>query len=101
MTDKGSTIAPAPNETGRRFRTAEHVVATQEADATILLDTRRGKYFTLNGVGSRIWALLSAGATVGDVIERLAPEFDVSADQIGGDVDSFVKQLQHSKLITP
>lgn len=100
MTDERSASAAAPHQIGQRFSTAKHVVATQEADATILLDTRRGKYFTLNDVGSRIWALLSDGATVSDVIEVLALEFDVSVERIGGDVESFVKQLRRSKLIT-
>jgi hypothetical protein len=75
------------------------VVSTQQADATILLDVRRGKYYTLNGVGSRVWALLSEGATVGAIITRLADEFEVSAEQLSGDVERFVEQLHRSKLI--
>lgn len=84
----------------RRFRTAEHVVSTQQADATVLLDVRGGTYYTLNGVGGRIWGCLSEGASVSAVVERLAGEFDVSAEQLSGDVESFVEQLDRSRLIT-
>lgn len=84
----------------RRFRTAEHVVSTQQADATVLLDVRGGTYYTLNGVGGRIWVALSEGASVGAVVERLAAEFDVPAEQLSGDVEGFVEQLGRSRLIT-
>ena len=83
----------------RRFRTAEHVFSTQQADATVLLDVRGGTYYTLNEVGGRIWACLSEGASVGVVVDRLAAEFDVPAEQLSGDVASFVEQLDRSRLI--
>lgn len=83
-----------------RFRTAEHVVSTQQADATVLLDIRGGTYYTLNDVGGRIWACLSEGASVGGVVERLAAEFDVPAETLSGDVAEFVEELGRSKLVT-
>lgn len=83
----------------RRFRTAEHVVSTQQADATVLLDVRAGTYYTLNEVGGRIWACLCEGVPVGAVVERLAAEFDVPAEQLSGDVADFVEQLDRSKLV--
>lgn len=83
----------------KRFRTAEHVVSTQQADATVLLDIRGGTYYTLNDVGGRIWVFLSEGASVSAMIERLAAEFDVSAEVVSGDVEGFVEQLDRSRLI--
>jgi hypothetical protein len=96
----GSVSAPGPRWGEKRFRTAEHVVSTQQADRTILLDVRGGRYYTLNEVGGRVWALLSEGATVSAVTERLASEFEVSAEQLSGDVEGFVKLLDRSRLIT-
>lgn len=84
----------------RRFRTAEHVVSTQQADATVLLDIRGGTYYTLNDVGGRIWIFLSEGASVGAMVERLAAEFDMPAEQLTDDVEGFVEQLDRSRLIT-
>jgi hypothetical protein len=54
----------------------------------------------LNGVGGRIWVFLSEGASVSAVVERLAAEFDVPAEQLSGDVEGFVEQLDRSRLIT-
>jgi len=84
---------------GSILRTAEHVVSTQQAGATILLDVRGGEYYTLNEVGGRIWALLSEGATVTAVVERLAGEFEVPPHQLSRDVEGFVEHLRRSKLL--
>ena len=84
---------------GSFLRTAEYVVSTEQADATILLDVRGGKYYTLNGIGGRIWSLLSEGATVSAVIERVAGEFEVPAERVSSDVHGFVEQLHRAKLI--
>jgi len=82
------------------LRTAEYVVSTQQADATILLDIRGGEYYTLNGIGSYIWMLLSEGTTVATVIERLACECEVPTERVSADVHHFIEQLHRSKLIT-
>lgn len=84
----------------RRFRAAEHVVATQQVDTTILLDIRRGKYYTLNQVGGRIWALLADGATASSVKQCLAKEFDVPPEKLAADVESFIVTLDSSRLIS-
>jgi hypothetical protein len=91
---------PTPQRAEGLLRTAGHVVSAQQENATILLDVRGGKYYTLNGVGACIWSLLSDGATVSAIIQRLADEFEVSTEQLSRDVPKFVEQLQDSKLIT-
>jgi hypothetical protein len=95
-----STSAPGARREEKRFRTAEHVVATQQADTTILLDVRGGKYYTLNEVGGRIWSLLTEGATVSWVAQRLASEFEVPPEKLSADVERFVTLLDRSRLIT-
>lgn len=45
------------------------------------------------------WALLSEGATVTTVVERLTGEFDVPPDQLSRDVEGFVAHLRRSKLL--
>lgn len=59
-------------------RRAPHVVATRCGDDVVLLDPRRGAYFTLNHVAGRIWEMLVAPVTVGAVLDALRREFDVA-----------------------
>lgn len=84
----------------RRFRAAEHVVATQQHDTTILLDILRGKYYTLNQVGGRIWALLADGATASSVQQCLAKEFAIPPERLAADVESFMVTLDSARLIS-
>ena len=96
----GPVSAQHPRRGEKQLRIAEHVVSTQQENATILLDVRRGEYYTLNRVGGRIWALLSEGTCPRAMVELLAEEFEVSAEDLSRDVQSFVEELHHSKLIS-
>ena len=63
---------------------------TLEGTAFILLDSRMVR---LNEVGTRIWELFEEGSTVGDVVDRVASEFDVETDRVMRDADVFVREL--------
>lgn len=82
-----------------QFRTADNVVARQQAGATILLDLRRGRYYTLNPVSGLIWSVLDGGASMERVIARVREEFDVPDEQIANDVEEFVGSLLSVQLI--
>lgn len=83
-----------------RFRTADSVVATEQADATILLDLRRGRYYSLDPVSGLIWSVLSTGASIDRVITRVKEEFDAPDEQLAKDVQEFIRSLLSSKLIS-
>ena len=85
-----------------RFAHAPDVRSAVHADRTVLLDLRRERYYSLDDVGTRIWALLGEGADVPAMIERLAEEFDAPADRIAADVDAFLLRLaDEMKVIVP
>jgi hypothetical protein len=83
----------------RRFRTADAVVVTQQADTAILLDLRNGRYYTLNPVGALVWSMFTAGASLESATARVKDEFDAPAEQLTSDVERFVKHLVTAKLI--
>lgn len=82
-----------------RFRTADTVVTTKQADTTILMDLRSGRYFTLNPVSGLIWSVLSAGASVDRVISQVKAEFDAPEERITADVEEFLESLLSAELI--
>lgn len=59
----------------------------------VILDTASSKYFGLNEVGTRMWALLSEHATVYQALERLKLEYDVDAEQLEHDLLEFANQM--------
>jgi len=89
-------------ETGpRTFRAAADVISTRQEDAMVLLDLRRGLYYTLNELGWRIWEQVSAGVPLTDVVRILRQAYDVPADTFGSDVAMFVDQLLRAALVEP
>jgi hypothetical protein len=85
----------------RTFHAAADVICTRQDDAMVLLDLRRGTYYTLNELGWRIWEQVSAGVSLADVVRILRQAYDVPADTFGSDVATFVEQLQRAALVEP
>lgn len=84
-----------------RFHQLPHVVSARAVDATVLLDRKREAYYTLNEVGSRVWELVSEGATVVEMVERLLEEYDAPRPQLEHDVAATVRQLTDDQLLGP
>ena len=93
--------SPSPAPSAERFRTVDTVVVTEQADTTILLDLRSGRYHTLNPVGGLIWSILATGASMERVIARVGEAFDAADEQVTDDVEEFVGSLLSAELIRP
>lgn len=83
----------------RTPRPADHVVSARQADRTILLDMHRGRYYSLDGVGGRIWEMLQSGHALPELRDRLAAEYDAPPGRIGLDVETLVEQLRAKGLV--
>jgi hypothetical protein len=59
---------------------ATHVVSSSHGDDTVLLDTARGQYYSLAGVGARIWELLGTGSTATVIVRTIHAEYSLPAD---------------------
>lgn len=84
-----------------RFHSAPHVLSARAGDTMVLMDRKRGTYYTLNEVGGRIWELVGHGATVAHVFERLLDEYDVPRSQLEPDVATTLYQLINDRLLAP
>lgn len=82
------------------FRPAEHVVAKLVGEELVLLDYQEEVYYGLDPVGTRIWDLLAAGRTLGEIIDTLLAEYDVTRDQLAADVERVVGELERNGLVT-
>ena len=77
-------------------------VVYREIDGeAVLLDLGSGRYFGLNAVGTRAWAVLAGGGSVDDAIAAIAAEFDAPDAEIAGDVRALVSDLVARGLLTP
>ena len=76
-------------------------VLCQEVEGElVLLDAESDRYFSLDEVGGRIWALL--GDYDGDVervVAAMLEEFDVDETTLRRDVDALLGQLRDAGLL--
>lgn len=54
---------------------------------------------TLNEVGARIWELLSYGLDQEQVAKQLSEEYEVSPEEVSGDVELFCRQLKEQNIL--
>jgi hypothetical protein len=70
-------------------------------DGAVLLDPRAGIYLGLEGSGAVIWARLSRGAaTIAELCEAVAADYEVTANACEPDVRAFVDDLLRRGLVT-
>lgn len=65
----------------------------------VLLNLDNERYYGLNRVGTRMWHVLSASASIQAAYDQLAAEYDVEPDRLRGDLVALVGQLSEQGLI--
>jgi len=85
-------------------RRSDRFVSRDVGGETFVVPVRSGvanleAIFTLNGVGSAIWAQIDGKKTVADLARAITAEFDVSEAEATADVTAFVDLLASKGLI--
>ena len=83
-----------------RFSISNEVLAQEVSGETVLLDLEGECYFGLNEVGTRIWQLLQSESSVGEALDTLSGEYDVSRDQLESDLGRLLDKLTEAGLVT-
>ena len=82
-----------------RLVPATHVVAVVHGTRTVLLDPRRGRYYGLDEVGGRIWALALKERSVREIVRLLVEEFDVDPSTLEHVVGEVLETLRVKGLV--
>lgn len=82
-----------------RLTINDDVSAILDRDGAVILDTRAGKYYSLNRVAADVWRGIEAGHSLDDVVADLASRYDQTRDNIAGDVNALVASLQRLGLV--
>lgn len=78
---------------------SEEPVDAEVDGAVVMMSLEQGKYYGLDGVGSRIWQLVGTPIEIGELCRRLLAEFDVDAERCERDVIEFLEGLEREGLI--
>jgi Coenzyme PQQ synthesis protein D (PqqD) len=68
-------------------------------DELVMLDLAQSRYFGLDAVGRRIWALIEEPTAVGALCTRLQGEFDVAGEKCRADVLAFLERMRDEGLV--
>jgi hypothetical protein len=75
------------------YTLSETTMTTRIEDETVLLDSAGGKYFGLNGIGTRMLEILLETGDIEPTIDRLILEYSVESKQLRSDLETFVEDL--------
>jgi len=87
-----------------RFIRNQDVVARKIQGELIIVPIRRGvgdlnSLYTLNPVGTVLWDFMTEGHTIGEMVQRVCDEFDVTASQARRDIEAFLDSLVQEQLV--
>jgi hypothetical protein len=83
----------------QRIEIAPDVLFQEVGGETVLLDLESEQYFGLDAVGTRIWALIGEGLSVGGMIDTLLQEYEVERATLESDVEELLVRLSEAGLI--
>lgn len=78
---------------------SETVLSREVGETVLLLDTRSGEYFSLEGVGARIWALCDGKRSSSEIGRAISAEYDEPLEVVSGDVLELLENLERQELI--
>jgi hypothetical protein len=86
-----------------RFVRNQEVVSRKIEGELIIVPIRRGvgdlnSLYTLNPVGSVLWDFLTEGHTIGEMVQRICDEFEVTTKQAKQDIEEFLGSLLEEEL---
>ncbi len=74
-------------------------IATELNNTVVMMSAEQGKYYGLDGVGSRIWNLLEQPRRIMEVCAIIQDEFAVERETCERDVLDFVSRLVAANLL--
>ena len=77
----------------------ENVVSRELEGEAVILNLESGVYFGLNGVGTRIWALIQEHGSLRKVLAAMQQEYEVAPQDLERDLRELIDQLQSRGLV--
>lgn len=77
-------------------------VASEVLDGeAVIINLSNGMYYSIDGVGGRIWELVEIGQSRTDMVRDITARYDVDEDTADADITRFIEELLAENLIVP
>jgi hypothetical protein len=67
----------------------------------VIVNVDRGLYFSSDGVGAKLWTMITNAMSVDSLIEWAEQTYDTPTDVVVEHVQAFVAQLRENELVVP
>ncbi len=78
---------------------SEGVLSQGVPDKLVLLTPHDGNYFSVNGIGARIWELCDGTRSVANIVATMAEEYEAPLETIETDIVELLDDLLSQHLI--
>lgn len=68
-------------------------------DETIVLNLSTSRYFTITGVGTRVFELLATETSIDALVGTVADEYEVDPATARRDIETFLDRLRDAQLL--
>ena len=82
-----------------RYTQSAGIEFAEEGGHLVLMDARGKRFYGVDDVGSRIWALLEVRCTIGDIVDAVSKEYATDGADIEKDVCAFLDRLLGANLV--
>lgn len=77
----------------------KQISVTDLSGEKVMIDFESGKYYMLKGVGNDIWDLIQQEISIGEIIQKLLADYEVTPDECDRSVIRFLSKLQELNFI--
>ncbi|OGR60171.1 MAG: hypothetical protein A2X36_12105 [Elusimicrobia bacterium GWA2_69_24] len=94
-------MTPKTAGKGTTWKHSEHVAWRKVAGEAVILDVDTAVYYSLNGVGLRIWELLGERKPEAEILDAITSEYDAPRQRIAEDLERLLRRLKKEGIIAP
>ena len=94
-----STAADMSIQPTSRVVRSEAIDFAEIDDTVVMMDVDEGRYYELDAVGARVWALIECGPRLTEVCAALAAEYDVRPETCRVEVVAFLAELRRLAVV--
>jgi hypothetical protein len=80
---------------------AEEVASEVLDGEAVLINLSNGMYYSIDGVGGRIWELIERGVCLDNVVQDVVARYEVDEQTVGADLQTFLNELIAENLVVP
>jgi hypothetical protein len=89
----------APLSFASRVSVPADVLVNVVGEESVLLNLKTERYYGLDGVGTRMWSVLTTSPSVQAAFEKLMEEYEVEAGRLREDLQALIAQLSEQGLL--